>query len=101
VSKAIKKPIKHIPQRTCVGCREVLAKRSLVRIVRTAQGVQLDPIGKIDGRGAYLHNKRSCWERALKGALSHALKMELSEQDYQVLRGYLSGLPSEEESKAE
>jgi predicted RNA-binding protein YlxR (DUF448 family) len=58
-------------------------------------------IRKIDGRGAYLHNKRSCWERALKGALSHALKMELSEQDYQVLRGYLSGLPSEEESKAE
>ena len=101
MSKAIKRPIKHIPQRTCVGCREVLAKRSLMRIVRTAQGVKLDPVGKIDGRGAYVHNKRSCWERALKGALAHALKTELSEQDCQVLREYLNGLPSEEQSAVE
>jgi uncharacterized protein len=84
-----------------VGCREVLAKRSLMRIVRTTQGVKLDPTGKIDGRGAYIHNKRSCWERALKGALTHALKTELSEQDYQVLRDYLGGLPSEEKSAIE
>jgi uncharacterized protein len=101
VSKAIKRPVKHIPQRTCVGCREVLAKRSLMRIVRTSQGVQLDPSGKIDGRGAYVHNKRSCWERALKGGLAHALKTGLSEQDYQVLREYLGGLPSEEQSAVE
>jgi len=98
VSKPTKKPIKHIPQRTCVGCREVLAKRSLMRIVRTPQGVQLDPSGKIDGRGAYVHNKRSCWERALKGALAHALKTELSEKDTQVLKDYLGGLPSDEQS---
>jgi hypothetical protein len=84
-----------------VGCREVLAKRSLMRIVRTAQGVQLDPSGKIDGRGAYVHNKRSCWERALKGALAHAMKTELREQDYQVLRDYLNDLPSEEQSAVE
>lgn len=101
MSKATKRPFKHIPQRTCVGCREVLAKRSLMRIVRTSQGVQLDPSGKIDGRGVYVHNKRSCWERALKGALAHTLKTELSEQDYRVLRDYLSGLPSEEQSAVE
>lgn len=101
MSKATKRPFKHIPQRTCVGCREVLAKRSLMRIVRTTRGIQLDPSGKIDGRGAYIHNKRSCWERALKGALTHALKAEFSEQDYQVLRDYLSGLPSEEQSAVE
>jgi predicted RNA-binding protein YlxR (DUF448 family) len=101
VSKATKRPFKHIPQRTCVGCREVLAKRSLMRIVRTARGVQLDPSGKIDGRGSYVHNKRSCWERALKGSLAHALKTELSEQDYRVLREYLGGLPSEEKTGVE
>ena len=101
MNKATKRPFKHIPQRTCVGCREVLAKRSLMRIVRTTRGIQLDPSGKIDGRGAYVHNKRSCWERALKGALAHALKAEFSEQDYQVLRDYLSGLPSEEQSAVE
>jgi uncharacterized protein len=101
VSKAIKKPLKHIPQRTCVGCREVLAKRSLMRIVRTPQGVQLDPSGKIDGRGAYVHNKRSCWERALKGSLAHALKTEFSEQDKKMLRDYLNNIPSEEQSAVE
>jgi predicted RNA-binding protein YlxR (DUF448 family) len=101
VSKAIKRPLKHIPQRTCVGCREVLAKRSLMRIVRTSQGVQLDPGGKIDGRGAYVHNIRSCWERALKGALAHALKTDFSEQDHKVLREYLNNIPSEEQSAVE
>ena len=101
MSKAIKRPLKHIPQRTCVGCHEVLAKRSLMRIVRTSQGIQLDPSGKIDGRGAYVHNKRSCWERAMKGALAHALKTEFSEQDHLVLREFLNNLPSEEQSAVE
>jgi len=101
VSKTTKRPVKHIPQRTCVGCREVLAKRSLMRIVRTNMGVKLDPSGKMDGRGAYMHNKRSCWERGLKGALAHALKTELSEQDYQMLRNYMSSLSSEEDSAVE
>ena len=101
MSKAIKKPLKHIPQRTCVGCRVVLAKRSLTRIVRTPEGVRIDPSGKIDGRGAYVHNKRSCWERALKGALAHALKTEFSEQDHKVLREYLNNIPSEEQSAVE
>jgi len=72
---------KHIPQRTCVGCREVLPKRSLIRIVRTPQGVQVDPTGKMAGRGAYLHNQLSCWERGLKGALSQALKVNLTDEE--------------------
>ncbi len=101
MSKAIKRPLKHIPQRTCVGCREVLAKRSLIRIVRTSQGVKVDPSGKIDGRGAYVHNKRSCWERAMKGSLAHALKTEFSEQDHTVLREFLNNIPSEEQSAVE
>lgn len=88
--------MKHIPQRTCVGCREVLAKRSLVRIVRTPQGVLIDPGGKANGRGAYLHDQRSCWERALKGLLAQALKTEFSQQDRQVLQEYLANLPVEE-----
>ncbi|HUW09157.1 MAG TPA: YlxR family protein, partial [Anaerolineae bacterium] len=46
---------KRIPQRTCVACRQVQGKRALVRIVRLAGGdVQVDPTGKLAGRGAYL-----------------------------------------------
>jgi predicted RNA-binding protein YlxR (DUF448 family) len=33
------------------------------------------------GRGAYLHNLRSCWQKALKGGLAQALKTELKEED--------------------
>ena len=74
---------KHVPQRTCVGCRTVNAKRQLVRVVRTAEGtVRLDPTGKAAGRGAYLHTRRVCWEKALNGkALDRALKIEMSDTD--------------------
>ena len=91
--KTIRK--KHVPQRTCVACREVLAKRSLIRIVRRPEGVQVDPTGKLAGRGAYLHDRRSCWERGLKGALSHALKVELTAQDRELLSAFMATLPVE------
>ncbi len=97
----VKKPVgrvKHIPQRTCVGCRVVLAKRQMLRIVRTAEGVRVDPTGKLAGRGAYLHDKRSCWERGLKGALAHALKAELSNDDRVRLETFMNTLPTEAET---
>ncbi len=89
--------VKHIPQRTCVGCRLVLPKRSLIRIVRQPDGVIVDPTGKAPGRGAYLHNQRSCWERGLKGALGNALRMELTAADRERLVGYMATLPEEQE----
>jgi predicted RNA-binding protein YlxR (DUF448 family) len=65
-----------------VGCRQVLSKRTLVRLVRSPEGVRIDPTGKAAGRGAYLHNQRSCWELALNGdALTRALRTGLSEAD--------------------
>jgi predicted RNA-binding protein YlxR (DUF448 family) len=91
---------KHVPQRTCVGCREVLPKRSLIRIVRSPDGVQVDPTGKLAGRGAYLHEQRSCWERAMKGSLAHALKMELTDKDREDLLAFMLTL-SEETSPQE
>ena len=91
----IKRP-KHIPQRTCVGCHTVLPKRSLVRIVRQPDGVRVDPTGKLAGRGAYLHNRRSCWEKGLKGSLAHALKATLSPDDLAALRQFMQTLPEED-----
>ncbi len=73
----------------------MLPKRQLIRLVRTAEGVQVDPTGKLAGRGAYLHDRRACWERALKGALAHALKVELSPEDRQRLQAFLETLPVE------
>jgi uncharacterized protein len=95
VTKRTGKRVKHIPQRTCVGCRQILPKRSLIRVVRTPQGVLIDPTGKAAGRGAYLHNLRSCWERGMKGTLAHALKTDLTDQDRNTLIVFLENLPDE------
>jgi predicted RNA-binding protein YlxR (DUF448 family) len=95
------KPPKHIPHRTCVGCRIVLSKRSLVRLVRRPEGVLVDPTGKLAGRGAYLHNRRSCWEKGLKGPLAHALKTTLTTDDTQRLHQFMHTLPEDDEDTGE
>ena len=94
------KRVKHTPQRTCVGCRSVLAKRDLIRVVRQPDGVQIDPTGKLAGRGAYLHTQRSCWERALKGGLANALKLTLTAADRQLLLDFMAALPDETDDEA-
>ncbi len=67
---------RRVPQRTCVGCGEVDGKRELVRLVRTPEGaIALDPTGKRNGRGAYLHRDAACLERAAS-RLPHALRVE-------------------------
>ena len=76
---------KHKPQRMCVACRQSQDKKSLIRIVRTKEGVFVDETGKLAGRGAYLHVDPSCWEIGLKKALQKALKTEFSNQDQERL----------------
>lgn len=89
---------KHIPQRTCVACRQVLQKRSLIRIVRTQEGVQIDPTGKLAGRGAYLHAQKACWEKGMKGALASALRIELSTNDLEKLEAFAHSFSSDPET---
>jgi predicted RNA-binding protein YlxR (DUF448 family) len=95
VSKRPVQRLKHIPQRTCVGCRTVLAKRQMIRLVRTPEAVLVDPTGKQPGRGAYLHDRRACWELGLKGSLAHALKVVLSVEDRERLEAFMKMLPEE------
>lgn len=78
-----------------MGCREVLSKRTMIRVVRTADGVQIDPTGKLAGRGAYLHDRFECWERSLKGALAHALKVEINADARAKLEEFMNTLPKE------
>jgi len=76
---------RHIPQRTCIVCRQTSAKRQLVRVVRTPAGsVTVDPTGKLAGRGAYLCDSHGCWQTALKhrGALARALKVDIIPEDH-------------------
>ncbi|MGI8405156.1 MAG: RNase P modulator RnpM [Thermomicrobiales bacterium] len=94
---------RHVPQRTCIACREHDAKRSLTRIVRTPEGdVQIDPTGKRNGRGAYLCDRPTCWERALTTPLlARALNTELSNEILFALREFAAGLSDSPEDAAQ
>ena len=79
----------------------VLPKRALLRLVHQPEGVQVDPTGKMAGRGAYLHNVRDCWEKGLKGPLAHALKVDLTPGDLDRLRQFMQTLPEENEAASD
>ncbi len=76
------------PQRTCVACRTVRAKRELVRVVRAPTGeLSVDLRGKAAGRGAYLDPDPGCLERGLKdGVLAKALEITIDDATAQRLR---------------
>lgn len=96
VKKARRRP-RHIPQRTCVGCREVLPKRNLIRIVCGPDGVIVDLTGKAHGRGAYLHDRQLCWERGIKHGIEHALNTILTDQERNILMQFIKEQVPEEE----
>lgn len=85
--------VRHIPQRTCVGCREHSAKGDLSRLVRTPDGVFADPGGKMNGRGAYIHANQECLQKALKGPLEKALRATFNEDDHARLTAFAAQLP--------
>ncbi|MEG1879549.1 MAG: YlxR family protein [Pseudoflavonifractor sp.] len=70
---------KKIPQRQCVGCREMKDKTQLIRVVKSPEGgVSLDFKGKLPGRGAYLCPNPTCLKRAIKSrALERAFSAPL------------------------
>ncbi len=86
---------RHIPYRTCIGCREKKRKRALVRIVRTPAGhVVIDEQGKAQGRGAYLCRNAACWDAALKrGNLNRALRTTVRPEEVEMLRAHAETLP--------
>ncbi len=87
---------KHVPQRTCIACREVAGKRGLVRLVRTPEGVVVDTTGKRAGRGAYLHEQRACWVRALEANLiARALRTKVDDEARQQLQAFYEALPAD------
>lgn len=91
-----------VPQRTCIACRQVAGKRELVRLVRTAEGIEIDSAGKKPGRGAYLHPYRNCWQAALRsGRLEQALRAGISQEDKNKLLEYMASLPADAEAAGE
>jgi len=69
----------------------------MIRVVRTPEGLKIDPTGKLAGRGAYLHDRYECWDLGMKGALAHALKMTINAEEFEVLQKFMSTLPQDAE----
>jgi len=88
---------KHLPQRTCIACRQTKEKQALIRLVSTKKGIaEIDAFGKKPGRGAYLCPKKNCWELALrKNRLDYALRTKLHDDNRQTLREYSHNLLEE------
>ncbi len=78
---------KKIPQRQCLGCREMKDKRSLIRVVRSPEGeISLDFMGKKPGRGAYVCPNAECLRKARKSrALERAFSAQIPEGVYEEL----------------
>lgn len=74
---------KHIPQRSCIICREKQDKRQLTRIVYLQNGqVMVDPTGKQNGRGAYVCTRPECRHQLVHSKLlDQALKTTISNED--------------------
>jgi uncharacterized protein len=93
---------KRVPQRMCIACRQGAGKRHLIRIVRTDEGVKVDPTGKLSGRGAYLHPNSLCWYKAIEHRmLQRALHTQISTQDLAMLKEYAATLPDEPEQASD
>ncbi|KAI4446964.1 hypothetical protein C823_001483 [Eubacterium plexicaudatum ASF492] len=85
---------KKIPSRICVGCREPKEKRSMVRVVKTAENnVCLDETGKMNGRGAYICKNTECLLRALQSkGLERSLKTNIPEEVIHKLKEEMSAV---------
>lgn len=83
--------VKKIPQRMCVGCKEMKGKKSLIRVVRTPEEeVVIDATGKKSGRGAYICPTAECLQAAMRSkGLERSLKTKISPEIYEVLKEQL------------
>ena len=86
----MQKPRK-IPQRQCLGCREMKNKKDLIRVVRSPEGeISLDFKGKKPGRGAYVCPEQACLAKAKKSrALERAFSTAIPAEVYDLLEAQM------------
>ena len=71
--------------RTCVGCKTLGTRKSLIRVVLVNTELTIDEGKKLPGRGAWLHASKKCFDLAVnRKAFSRALKQSV-EVDEKVL----------------
>ena len=78
---------KKVPQRQCLGCREMKDKKALIRVVRSPEGeISLDFKGKKPRRGAYVCPDPACLAKVRKSrALERAFESAIPAEVYGLL----------------
>lgn len=82
---------KKIPMRQCVGCRQMKAKKEMIRVIKAGSDedettISLDATGRKNGRGAYICPNSECLAAAMKSkGLERSLKMPIPKDVYDLL----------------
>ena len=89
--------MRKIPMRKCVGCQEMMSKKEMLRILKTAENeFVLDATGRKNGRGAYLCFSKECLEKARKNkGLERSFKQTIPKEVYENLEKELENLEVE------
>ena len=79
---------KKTPLRMCVVCRNMKPKNECFRVVKTLDNnYELDPTGKMNGRGAYVCKDAECVAKCLKThALNRSFKHNVSQDVYNLIK---------------
>lgn len=90
--------MKKVPMRTCVVTKEKYAKKELIRIVRTPEGiVEVDETGKKNGKGAYIKLSKEVIDKARKNkAIDRALEVDVPEDIYKELEKIIERMDENE-----
>ena len=82
------------PLRMCTGCGEMKDRSTLVRVVKSPEGlVSLDLIGKKPGRGAYICKDSECLKKARKNRrIERSFKMKIEIEIYEAMERELGDL---------
>lgn len=77
--------------RMCIGCREMMPKKDLIRIVKSPEGaIDIDLKGKAPGRGAYLCHNKACVDKAAKHKLlEKTFEQKIDQEVYDRLSAHI------------
>ena len=83
---------KKLPERKCAGCGEHFPKPTLIRVLRSPEGViSVDLTGKLSGRGVYLCKSAECLKKARKAMrLERSLECSIPDEVYLALEKELA-----------
>lgn len=81
-----------VPLRKCVASGDMKPKKTMVRVVRSKEGVvAIDPTGKMPGRGAYVSIEPAIVQKAWdKHILDRSLNAQVDDTFYQELLDYVT-----------